>query len=78
MVAIDGCTMQKMVYGDELYGDLRIWDYNYYTSKICLTRCVFRWEVVAAIKQPMEADVSGGTAEAVFEEGPCHFLLEML
>jgi hypothetical protein len=38
-----------------------------------------KYEVVAAIKQPMEADVSGGTAEAVFEEeGPCHFLLEML
>jgi hypothetical protein len=29
-------------------------------------------KVVAAIKQPMEADVSGGTAEAVFEEQrPC-------
>jgi hypothetical protein len=73
MVAIDGCTMQKMVYGDELYGDLRIWDYNYYTSKICLTRCVFRWEVVAAIKQPMEADVSGGTAEAVLRRDPAIF-----
>ncbi len=36
-------------------------------------------KVVAAIKQPMEADVSGGTAEAVFErEEHYHFLLEML
>ena len=38
-------------------------------------------KVVAAIKQPMEADVSGGTAEAVFWGGEtlsCHFLLEML
>jgi hypothetical protein len=32
-------------------------------------------KVVAAMKQPMEADVRGGTAEAVFE-GPCHFLSE--
>jgi hypothetical protein len=36
--------------------------------------------VVAAMKQPMEADVSGGTAEAVFEEtlSACDFLLEMM
>lgn len=27
-------------------------------------------KVVAAMKQPMEADVNGGTAEAVFER-PC-------
>lgn len=53
--------------------------HDYYTSKICSTRLYVRAEVVAAMKQPMEADVSGGTAEAVFEEeGPCHFLLEML
>jgi hypothetical protein len=41
---------------------------------------MFKYKVVAAMKQPMEADVSGGTAEAVFEEtlSACHFLLEMM
>ena len=36
-----------------------------------------RVRVVAATKQPMEADVSGETAEALLlrAKGPCHFFV---
>ena len=51
--------------------------HDYYTSKICSTRLYVRAEVVAAMKQPMEADVSGGTAEAVFwrAKRPCRLFV---
>ena len=58
----------------QIYGD----DSQCYTVGIYLTRLYVRVKVVAVMKQPMEADVSGGTAEAVFlrAKDPVIFLLE--